>query len=346
MNVLRALFPLAAALALTVVAPAALGQPAPQPATQPPSAPEGLRVVFCGTSGPLPVIGRAKPCTAIQAGGALYIVDIGAEATENLMLWRLPLGTTRAVFLTHLHSDHIGEVGEFNLQSWVAGRSAPLPLVGPRGVEKVARGFNEAYELDHTYRKAHHEHGPYKFSLSAAKLEAKAVAADGKPAVAWRDGDLTVTAIPVAHEPVTPAFAYRFDYKGRSVVISGDTRKWQPLAEAAKGADLLIHEGQSPDMMRQLAGGLGVMGNPRMASLITDTLTYHTSPAEAAEIARSAGVKALIISHITQAGLPFFTPDAFAKGVAEGGPLDWRLAKDGMVVDLPADSAEMRFSSY
>ncbi|WP_296597211.1 MBL fold metallo-hydrolase, partial [Phenylobacterium sp.] len=82
---------------------------------------DGLRVILCGTSGPLPVAGRAKPCTAIQAGGALYLVDIGPEATENLMTWRVPVASAKAVFITHLHSDHIGDLGEFNMQSWVNG---------------------------------------------------------------------------------------------------------------------------------------------------------------------------------------------------------------------------------
>ena len=91
---------------------------------------DGLRVVFCGTSGPLPIVGRAKPCVAVQAGDNLYLVDVGPEATENLMLWRMPVATAKAVFLTHMHSDHIGDVGEFNLQSWVAGRPA---RAGPGG---------------------------------------------------------------------------------------------------------------------------------------------------------------------------------------------------------------------
>jgi ribonuclease Z len=105
---------------------------------------DALRVTFCGTSGPLPVRDRAKPCTAIQAGGSLYLVDIGWEATENLLTWRLPLAKAKAVFITHLRSDHIGEVGEFNMQSWVAGRPQPLALVGPPGVADLAEGFNLA----------------------------------------------------------------------------------------------------------------------------------------------------------------------------------------------------------
>ena len=161
--------------------------------------------------------------------------------------------------------------------------------------------------------------------------------------MAYRDGDLTVTAIMVAHEPVEPAFAYRFDYKGRSVVVSGDTRKWPPLAEAAKGADILVHEAQNAEMTEQLSKMLGAVGNARMSSLMHDTLSYHTTPVEAADIARAAGVKRLVLYHLTQAGLPMFTPEAFTRGMDAGGPLDWRLARDGMTIDLPAGGQEVRF---
>ncbi|MBL8772060.1 MAG: MBL fold metallo-hydrolase [Phenylobacterium sp.] len=309
---------------------------------------DGLKVIFCGTSGPLPVAGRAKPCTAIQAGGSLYIVDIGPEATENLMTWRLPLASVKAVFITHLHSDHIGDLGELNMQSWVGGRAQPLEVVGPRGVEKLAAGFNLAYEPDHEFRRAHHEREGIRFPISAGLLKARPVAI-AKPdgtAVAWKDGDLTVTAIRVAHEPVEPAFAYRFDYKGRSVVISGDTRKWPPLAVAAKGADVLVHEAQNNAMTRQMSQALAGMGNARMSSVMADTVTYHTEPREAAELARQAGVKALVLSHLTQAGLPMFNPETFGRGIDADGKLDWRLAKDGMTIELPAGSSEVRFGAY
>lgn len=310
---------------------------------------DGMKVTFCGTSGPLPVKDRAKACVAIQAGGSLYLVDVGPESTENLVAWRLPLASAKAVFLTHLHSDHIGEVGEFNLQSWVAGRPSPLALVGPPGVEKVAQGFNLAYAPDHGFRNAHHEHGEVKLPIAAGLLKPQVVPppkpgpSGAATVVVWREGALTVTAIAVAHQPVQPAYAYRFDYRGRSAVVSGDTRKWPPLAIAAKGADVLIHEAQNADMTRQMAQSLSALGNPRMASVMNDTLSYHTTPVEAAEIARAAGARQLVLYHLTQAGLPFYTPEAFTRGMDAGGKLDWRLAKDGMTIELPAGGSEIRY---
>jgi ribonuclease Z len=311
---------------------------------------DDLKVTLCGTSGPLPVRDRAKPCVAIQAGGSLYLVDIGPEATENLQSWRMPLATAKAVFITHLHSDHIGEIGEFNMQSWVAGRPKPLVLIGPPGVTDLATGFNLAYRIDHGFRHAHHDHGEVRLPIAAGELTAKTIAmptADGpggvRKAVAWMDGALTVTAIQVAHDPVKPAYAYRFDYKGRSVVISGDTRKWPPLAEASKGADILLHEAQNADMTRAMSQALKGMGNARMSSVMGDTVSYHTTPVEGAEIAKAAGVKRLVFTHLTQAGLPAFTPEAFTVGVSAVGGPDWRLGKDGMTITLPANSADIVF---
>jgi len=314
-------------------------------ADAPATPPDALTVTFCGTGGPLPIRDRAKPCVAIQAGGLLYIVDIGPESNKNLMLWRMPTATIGAVFITHLHSDHIGDLGEFNMQSWVAGRPAPLIVIGPSGTDQLVAGFNQAYTADHGFRRAHHEHDGVKLPIDIGLMTAQMVALPSAPdaegvirKVVWEKNGLTVTAISVNHFPVTPAFGYRFDYKGRSVVVSGDTRKWPPLAIAAKGADVLIHEAQNSDMNHTLTAFLRGSGQARTASIMNDTLSYHTTPVEAAEIAKAAGVKALVLTHLTQAGLPFFTPEAFTKGMNETGFTHWRLADDGMTIALPVGS--------
>ena len=314
------------------------------------TAPDSLKVTFCGTSGPLPVRDRAKPCVAIEAGGSLYLVDVGPESAENIALFKLPAATAKAVFITHLHSDHIGDLGEFNNNSWVAGRPAALSVVGPPGVDQLAAGINMAYGRDHGFRNAHHEHGDVKLAIAAGLLSAKVIVLPGDQAsgkvrskVAWADAGLTVTAIAVEHSPASPAYAYRFDYKGRSVVISGDTKKWPQLALAAKGADVLIHEAQNADMTKLVVRALAGNGQARMSSIMNDTLSYHTTPVEAAELAKDAGVKALVLYHLTQAGLPFFTEAGFTKGMDAVGFAPWKLSKDGMTVELPVGSAEIKY---
>src|SRR5262249_25960970 len=101
-----------------------------------------LSVLFCGTGSPLPATTRAGPCTLIAAGDRLYLVDAGIDSARNLMLWRVPLDRIAGVFVTHFHSDHIGELGEIRLQTWVAGRAKPLPIYGPEGIDEVVSGFN------------------------------------------------------------------------------------------------------------------------------------------------------------------------------------------------------------
>src|SRR5580704_776740 len=115
-----------------------------------------LSVLLCGTGSPLPDPRRAGACTLIAAGDKLYVVDSGLGSTKNLLMWRVPLEKVAGVFLTHFHSDHIAELGELRLQTWVAGRKTPLKVYGPPGVEDVVAGFNRAYSHDADYRTAHH----------------------------------------------------------------------------------------------------------------------------------------------------------------------------------------------
>ena len=121
-----------------------------------PLADDALRVAMCGSSAPLPSAQRAKTCVAVFAGGRFYVVDVGPESVEHLVLWGIPLSEIGGVLLTHFHSDHIGDLGELNLQTWAGGRPAPLPVCGGPGVAAVVDGFNAAYRLDQGYRTAHH----------------------------------------------------------------------------------------------------------------------------------------------------------------------------------------------
>src|SRR3974390_1565584 len=132
---------------------------------------DGLHVILCGTASPLPDGNRAKACTMVVAGGRAYVVDTGPESWKQLALMLFPADRIAGVFLTHFHSDHIGDLGEFRLQTWVGGRRQPLPVYGGPGVDKVVDGFNLAYSLDDRYRAAHH--GPEVAPFEAAPLVAK-----------------------------------------------------------------------------------------------------------------------------------------------------------------------------
>ena len=298
-----------------------------------------LSVLLCGTGTPLPDRSRAGPCALVAAGDRLYLIDAGFDSVRNMLLWRIPLKNIAGVLLTHFHSDHIPELGEIRLQTWVAGRRVHLPVYGPPGVEQVVAGFEQAYALDTKYRTEHH--GADFLPPDAAAMTTKSVAiADGATTATVLDEDgLKITAIRVHHNPATPAYGYRFDYRGRSVVISGDTTPDEDLARASKGADVLVHEGLQPALVAALGDALKAAGKWRAAKIMHDIPGYHSSPVAAARIANEAGVKRLVFTHMLPP-LPNSTAERlFLNGVSAIRPEGLELGHDGLLIRLPGNRA-------
>ncbi|MFN7164537.1 MAG: MBL fold metallo-hydrolase, partial [Hyphomonas sp.] len=118
---------------------------------------DGLHIYVCGAGSPFPDPVRGGPCLAIVAGDQHILIDAGSGGVRTLTRMGYPVGKLDAVFLTHLHSDHMDGLGELLMQAWVnGGRDTPLPVHGPAGVEEVVGGFNAAYRIDSTYRTGHH----------------------------------------------------------------------------------------------------------------------------------------------------------------------------------------------
>ena len=298
----------------------------------------GLHVVLCGTGSPIADASRAAACTAVLAAGQLYLVDVGPGAWESADLANLPLARLSGVLLTHFHSDHIGDLGEAITGSWIAGRAQPLDVYGPAGTAGVVRGFVDAYARDADARSRHH--GEQAMPRAAAGAIAHEIALDtDDPAlpsavVVDRDG-LRITAFAVDHAPVRPAVGYRFDYAGRSVVVSGDTKKSAGVAKHASGADLLVHEALLPEAAMRASAVAARIGNARLAKLASDIPGYHTAPVEAAELAQAAGAKKLVLTHLVPGPNNFLARRLFLRGVGAAYGGEVVLGEDGMRFDLP-----------
>jgi ribonuclease Z len=173
-------------------------------------------------------------------------------------------------------------------------------------------------------------------------LPGEATPAKSRTGVVLQDGELTITAIEVEHDPVDPAYAYRFDYKGRSVVITGDTRDHAPLIAASRGADILMSEALARPMIRTLERLSGEAGRPRVSAIMRDIQSYHISPEEAARIANEAQVKLLVLYHLLPAPDNALARRVFVRDLGRARKGEWRLADDGSLYTLPLNSAEVR----
>lgn len=292
---------------------------------------DGLRVFMCGTSSPLPAPDRAQACVAVTAGEHLYLVDAGARSPQTFNSAGMPLTNLRGIFITHFHSDHIAAIGDFNLQSWVAGRPEPLEVIGPMGVDEVAAGFNQAYAQDTSYRIAHH--GEALLPPHLSQLRPRVV----EPGVVLERDGLVVTAFTVNHEPVIPAFGYRFDYRGRSLVVSGDTVADDSLRQAAEGTDLLLHDAISLPIVQALEAGAKAAGLDRQATIFADIQTYHAATEDVYALAEQAKVGQLAFYH-------FVPPPSNAllrRIFRRNAPSDVVFTEDAMRFDLPAGSEEI-----
>lgn len=298
----------------------------------------GLHVVLCGTGSPIADASRAGACTAVLAAGQLFLVDVGPGAWESVDLANLPLARLSGVLLTHFHSDHIGDLGEAMTGSWIAGRRQPLDVYGPAGTAKVVEGFVTAYGADADARTRHH--GEATMPRAAAGAVAHELDLDvGDPAspeaVVFERGGLRITMFAVDHAPVRPAVGYRFDYGGRSVVVTGDTKKSAAVAKHAAGADLLIHEALLPEAALRASAVAARLGNDRLAKLAADIPGYHTSPVEAAEVAKAAGAEKLVLTHLVPGPNNPLTRRMFLRGVSGAFDGEVVLGQDGMRFDLP-----------
>src|SRR5690242_6225076 len=240
--------------------------------------PANFRVTLLGTGSPVLSETRFGPSILVEAGDQRLVFDAGRGAAQRLQQLGVPFDRIDAIFLTHLHSDHIVGLPDLWLTGWIIGRrTVPWELVGPTGTAAMAAHLAQAFAFDIDIRVK--DGGQ---NAAGGQLSARDVA----PGVVYERGGVKVTAFLVDHGMVAPAFGYRIEYGGRTVVLSGDTRYSPELIAVARGADLLVHE--------------VVLAPPDVAPSAPyyRAFAHHTTPEQAAEVFARARPTLAVYSHI------------------------------------------------
>jgi ribonuclease Z len=239
-----------------------------------------IKVTLLGTGTPQPIMERFGPSILVQAGSQSLLFDAGRGCLQRLRQINLAYDKINALFLTHLHSDHTVGLPDLWLTGWlVSGRKEPLDVFGPVGTEDMIKYLQMAFVFDIKIREGDDK---------AAEKGSKLLVSEIQQGPVYEKSGVKVIAIEVDHFPVVPAFGYRIEYNGHSVVLSGDTRYSENLIKFAKGTDLLIHEvAIAPDTLSK--------SDPRY-----NILAHHTTPEQTSMVFNEVKPKLAVYSHIVK----------------------------------------------
>tara|TARA_Y100000992_G_C21252357_1_gene486560 strand:- start:354 stop:1388 length:1035 start_codon:yes stop_codon:yes gene_type:complete len=296
---------------------------------------DALSVAVCGSRAPLPSPNRAETCLLVQAGTSKFIIDSGEGSAANLQRWGIDYTDLEAVILSHLHSDHISDMPAIQFQSWLGGRKEHLPVLGPIGTASTIEGFRLAYELDASYRSEHHG--------SILPIEAygyDVVEFDGDSALIFENKDTKITAFRVDHSPIDPSYAFKVEYKDRSMVISGDTVALDVMVEYSKGVDVLLHDALAKPLIQTMEKVADESDNKVLSKVLFDIQDYHATTVEVAEIAKKANVNLLVYYHLIPAPRNYVSEQMFLRGVDDIFS-NYHVSEDGTLVSMPAGSQEI-----
>jgi ribonuclease Z len=300
---------------------------------------DALYVITTGTGAPLPETNRVGPQTVVVAGDQILVFDAGPGSTLKLEMSGVDVSSINGLFLTHYHSDHIGDIGELMLKRWASNvATKPLVIYGPVGLEQVVTGFEMAYELDKGYRIAHHGQelmSEETFGGDVIEFDLGSDLTTSK--VVYSSGDVEVIAFNVDHSPVFPAVGYRVNYKDRSVVISGDTIYTDSLIDHAMGADLFVCEALHMGFSKMISDASENLDS-NLSDVAHDIQDYHISPEEAAVVAKEAGIDQLVLTHI----LPPIPSKILEVGFTKEARLVYDgeiyISNDGTMIKMPVNS--------
>ena len=244
-----------------------------------------MQTVILGSGVPFPHPERAGASTLVRTSAGDLLFDCGRAVLMRAAAVGASAGALHALFLTHLHSDHITDLNDLVTTRWIMSlQPNPLAVYGPPGTAALVTATEAMLEPDIGYRLEHHDDLTWRPSSDVTECERGELRSAGT---------VRVTAAPTDHAPVHPTVGYRVDDDGSSVVIAGDTVPCAGLDELCAGADVLVHTVIRRDLLEPL-------NVPRL----NDIFDYHSTVEDAARTAARGGVGTLVLTHLVPAPSP------------------------------------------
>jgi ribonuclease Z len=304
-----------------------------------------IRLTFLGTAAARPTVGRNVSALAVQREGDLFLFDCGEGTQRQMMRYATGFGV-QAIFLSHVHADHLLGIPGLLRTMALQGRTDPMTLYGPVGSTRALKSVTALGSERVKFPVEFVECGPGE-GLRASGFGVVAFDVDhGTAAVGWalvedaRPGRFNVERarelgvpegplfgrlhrgedVEVGGRPVSAAELVGAPRPGRKVVYSGDTRPCASTVRSAEGADVLVHEATFGEEEKDRARE-----------------TFHSTAAEAARVARDAGAERLVLTHLSARYSDDSRPlEDEAEAIFPGA----RVARDGLVIELPVRAGE------
>jgi ribonuclease BN (tRNA processing enzyme) len=246
------------------------------------------RAILLGTAGgPLPKPSRYQTSQVVIIDDHPYLIDCGDGVGYRLVQAGVKLRELRYIFITHLHSDHIGGYFPLLEEAWLSGMNGPLDVYAPPPMQEMTKSWFDTIRYEMNIR-IQDGFPPFEDHVHVHEIR--------EPGTVFADERVKITSAVVHHPPIAPCFAFRFDGPDRSIVFSGDTSKSDALIALAKDADVLVHEVED---MNAVASFIRSMPGRDVEAGLKHHYETHTSSQDVGKIAAAANVKKLVLSHLS-----------------------------------------------
>jgi len=241
-----------------------------------------MQLTLLGTGCPKVDHKRFGPANLVSTNKSLILVDCGSGVTQRLDKIKVSSAKIDALFLTHLHSDHVIDLYQLIISSWHSYRTKPWKVFGPKGTKKFVKKIFDAWKYERVQRIKYEQ----RSSIESFNIKITEFKDYGKIKI----NDLLVEYFTVDHKPVKYAYGFNFLYKNKKLTISGDTRPSENVMKYGQLAEVLLHE-------VFIDGELKKTNKMRTAKTLHNVKAYHTPSSLVGKIAKLTRCKKLVLTH-------------------------------------------------